>query len=536
MKYFICSSIFVIIIFCFSPLKINSQTWQWAHSLHNVRDIKSVVLSNGTIITVGTFTGACKVQNTIVNSGPNSNNLLLAGFSSEGVLLWTNTISSAPAFEPYFLVPEDDHFILGATFESFLSGLLNDYSSTGNFFLAKISSSGQVISYKKEGGQGRVHLYGLHLADDGSLITSGTFLHNTTFSGNVIQGDSLKLHGFLTKYDSFWNSVFTKNISSSHSYGGYFIQEVSTDSNNEIYLTSILLDTVKVSADTTFYVDPWENSYNLQTWKFSQQGKLLTINFTPAYANWRKGFVPYGNYSLELFQYSGNHLTNGTRIEKNFNDNSNDWRHGYGANYYSGAPNTPLPPTMTAYALSSSQSKLYYSSTYSGTFALGNNFTLNNSGMYIAKMDHSGNYEKLIVAEYEIEPAHLSNIFNEGLIVSGTYLQNAVLGGHQLDTSSVPCGFIAKLSESLVGINESNYHNLNVSVYPNPGDGLFNYNAPQNENTIRYKVYDAFGSLIFAESSSSLNNTIDLRSYPKGVYFVNFTSDKSATTKKLVVK
>ena len=88
------------------------------------------------------------------------------------------------------------------------------------------------------------------------------------------------------------------------------------------------------------------------------------------------------------------------------------------------------------------------------------------------------------------------------------------------------------------GINKNLTDNL-FSVFPNPGNGLFNYiskNSLGNKNTII--VEDILGRRVYENESSnngsSQTGIIDLRGQPKGVYTATFYSDKYSKQVKLI--
>lgn len=63
--------------------------------------------------------------------------------------------------------------------------------------------------------------------------------------------------------------------------------------------------------------------------------------------------------------------------------------------------------------------------------------------------------------------------------------------------------------------------NYSLRCYPNPGNGIFYFNIPDDAEFLRLKIYDTSGSMIF--SSSTINkgvNTIDLSGFINGIYLL----------------
>lgn len=85
----------------------------------------------------------------------------------------------------------------------------------------------------------------------------------------------------------------------------------------------------------------------------------------------------------------------------------------------------------------------------------------------------------------------------------------------------------------IMDINEDISDN-NVSVYPNPGNGLFHIFANQG-NTI-VKVYNSLGSLIKETESNFVegSSTIDLSNQKSGIYFIELTSETSRSVSKVI--
>tara|TARA_B110000914_G_scaffold118355_1_gene103430 strand:- start:115 stop:498 length:384 start_codon:yes stop_codon:yes gene_type:complete len=84
-----------------------------------------------------------------------------------------------------------------------------------------------------------------------------------------------------------------------------------------------------------------------------------------------------------------------------------------------------------------------------------------------------------------------------------------------------PCG--------LVGINEAEAEN--ISIYPNPSNGIFNISGiPADETINGISVYNMIGSKVLGSSNT---NSIDLTEASNGFYFItiNFESGDRITRK-----
>ena len=82
---------------------------------------------------------------------------------------------------------------------------------------------------------------------------------------------------------------------------------------------------------------------------------------------------------------------------------------------------------------------------------------------------------------------------------------------------TLPGGFLV----GAVGITELN-EKLNVLIYPNPSNGKFNVtiNSPLTTHHSQIHVYNELGEKIYTTAIHNLQSTLDISSYPQGIYFV----------------
>ena len=73
---------------------------------------------------------------------------------------------------------------------------------------------------------------------------------------------------------------------------------------------------------------------------------------------------------------------------------------------------------------------------------------------------------------------------------------------------------------------------VEISLYPNPTSGLLNISGVPAHN-VEVVVYDMQGSVV--TNTILLNNTIDLSSLLRGIYFVQLSNEQFRVTRKIVV-
>ncbi|HQF01271.1 MAG TPA: carboxypeptidase regulatory-like domain-containing protein [Bacteroidales bacterium] len=74
-----------------------------------------------------------------------------------------------------------------------------------------------------------------------------------------------------------------------------------------------------------------------------------------------------------------------------------------------------------------------------------------------------------------------------------------------------------------------------LTVYPNPSQGLFNVSVDNHSQDVNWVVTDAKGRYVM-EGRLADSHQIDLRTQPKGIYFIKFTGDNVLRVEKLIVR
>ena len=85
--------------------------------------------------------------------------------------------------------------------------------------------------------------------------------------------------------------------------------------------------------------------------------------------------------------------------------------------------------------------------------------------------------------------------------------------------------------------NKERFLNPSFRVYPNPSNEKINIKGSL-KNITRIFIQDKLGRTIFSQNNdiSSLNRSIDLSSFSKGIYFLNFEHNTQNITKKLIIE
>lgn len=79
----------------------------------------------------------------------------------------------------------------------------------------------------------------------------------------------------------------------------------------------------------------------------------------------------------------------------------------------------------------------------------------------------------------------------------------------------------------------ANISAANISVYPNPSNGLFTVKA---ENDFNLNVVDVAGKLVYQGQISNNVNTVNLTNVQAGMYFFKFSSANNSYIQRVIVK
>lgn len=102
-------------------------------------------------------------------------------------------------------------------------------------------------------------------------------------------------------------------------------------------------------------------------------------------------------------------------------------------------------------------------------------------------------------------------------------------------------GWTAEYYLDGVGVDENPDNNINLTIYPNPSDGVFNVNfEEQTSENVELVVTDISGKLVnrtqLKNASGIYNSKIDLSNQPKGIYILSINGDNTVVNRRLIVK
>ena len=474
-------------------------------------------------------TGNCDYFGTIINSAIPVT--VISKHDSEGKLLWMNQIAdiSPDLFGPIFILDKDNNILTVGLFQTSLNIGTTTLTST-NFqyeaYAAKYNSDGVFLWAAK-----------MNLSADVSTIITIA----ADNAGNVIVTGVIDPANYLVKFDANGNQLWAKSFPMESRY----IAMVSTDGNNNIYLTSEI-HLSDASGSTTIGSIPLTQTKN--------DGSTALIKFDAnGNALWAK---TYGGSA-------GLGYSDGWACDIKTDASGNTYLWGWCVNNAVFGAFTLTNPIGTGYSLYLSKINtegevLWANAVYEkmNGFNYGDLLDLDKNGnVYIGghfkdrisiegieyvpegfndffaiKYSNAGIFQwiKTIPANYNIINA-LSLKDNDVLSVAGFAGINSTLGSFNISRLSGSNCMVATLGNLTTGIKETNISN--ISVFPNPvSSTLFLSGLTQNSTV---SVFDLSGKLLI--NKSVLSNQIDVSKLTNGFYTIRIV-DKNGITSKVFVK
>ncbi|MDQ3047078.1 MAG: T9SS type A sorting domain-containing protein [Bacteroidota bacterium] len=507
----------------------NSQTWDWAILTKGLERIKVSYADNGNVFITGTFKDSCLIQNTKITGDDIRPNMLISMLDAGGNFQWSRVIysdsevicSDSEGDNLYFSIPS-----------SWLAGFITDSSSFTCMHLFGISSSGNIIYHRKEGGDFSSLLHASDLtAMQGKIYVSGHYYGSPSVSGQALANSSEK-GGYFARYDLMGNLELVKELISPSE--DVDARKITSDINGHIYIFGGFQPNMEIGNLDTVITLPL-TTYVAAILRFDANGNYLSLeNNVSGYFYNLETFYETGSKSLRLIQEGCNHCQAGTVIIGADSPGADTtWMYRQGAGNVYGDAESMYPGDMSV-----TDNLIYVAGSYSGNFLAGSD-SLAGSGLFIFKMDHNGNFIRVDTVNENLAAKDISDFRDGSMIVFGGLYDTAFLGPNFLPMSGhYPggySGFIAKYSELSTGIVTvpASTHE-EISIFPNPSSGIVNINF-EKSFTGKVCIYNPLGECVYYARIQNANaETIELMS-SEGIYFIELSNEKEKTVKKLIL-
>jgi hypothetical protein len=362
----------------------------------------------------------------------------------------------------------------------------------------------------------------------------------TDNTGNILASRVISPINYLIKFDSSGNRLWTQSFPME----SYYTSLVSTDTNNNIYLTSEI-HLSNASGSTTIGSVPLSQT--------NSDGSTALVKFDPdGNPLWAKtyGGVNGGTYSdgwpCDIkTDVSGNVFLWGWCLNNAiFGSFTLTNPIGTGYSYYLAKINTSgevvwakaVYETASGYNYGDlldldKSGNVYVGGHFNNRIRIdGNEFVPEGTNdFFVAKYSNTGVYQwiKTIPSNGNIINA-LSVKNNDVLSIAGAAGKNSTLGTFNYLKSSGSNGMVATLGNLTTGIPEIEYSN--VAVFPNPANSTLYVNGLTQNSTV--SIFDLSGKLLFTKLI--VNNQIDISRLANGFYTIRIVSKSGITTTKFI--
>ena len=231
--------------------KIDSQgIIQWVKGFgHLGNDIGNAIIvdNNEKVYVSGTFGDSLTIDGQQLLSYSNYNNFLIQ-LDNSGQLSWHNTISTATTnnIQDIELDANGDIYLLGY-FRDVVYGTLGQLFSDGNndVLLAKFSSAGQLLWWKKMGGRSVDLGIALHISDN-YIYISGVFQDTANF-GTLTRICEGEFDAFLAQCDMQGSVNWIQIVGGTDNSKGF---DIATLANGNIYMVGLFEGTGRWGTDS----------------------------------------------------------------------------------------------------------------------------------------------------------------------------------------------------------------------------------------------------------------------------------------------
>lgn len=158
------------------------------------------------------------------------------------------------------------------------------------------------------------------------------------------------------------------------------------------------------------------------------------------------------------------------------------------------------------------------------------NFYDGQSSNKIAKLNNDGTIDtSFAIGTAANDFIRATEIQNDGKII---------IGGDFTSFNTINKNRLARLGNTILSTNANYYENTEITVYPNPAeDKIFIENSHSTLLLTSLKLYNSIGQELKSyKSTEILDNSINLKELPNGIYYLQITTNGKIITKKIIKK
>lgn len=138
----------------------------------------------------------------------------------------------------------------------------------------------------------------------------------------------------------------------------------------------------------------------------------------------------------------------------------------------------------------------------------------------------------------EVRNNNVLATWNTHGLAAGSYNLRLVVYDNWTDSAEAVKA-VTLLPSMLLSANENSFMEQNVSIYPNPSQGMFQIQINNGQlpiDSYELSIYNMMGEKIYQSTIQQLNNSaIDLREAKEGIYSLGIKTSEGVLSKKIVV-
>jgi hypothetical protein len=425
-----------------------------------------------------------------------------------------------------------------------------------DIIVAKYDLDGNLLWAKSEGSGKSEKALGVTADKNGNVYICGYYTESTKINGTTING-KLGRNIFIAKYDKDGVFQWFRDGGSDDRDEG---KAVACDSDGNVYLCGYYSDNCTLGTNNlTTYNNTGE--WDAYLAKYDTNGNLLWVKTGGGDVDdgaWgitidnENSIYITGEYAAyaKFGQFSKTALGGSDTYVAKYNSNGDiQWFKGAGSDKYD-----------RARGIGTDGTHIFITGQYGGTALFGGAPPINaldTSDIYIATLDKNGNYKWAVTVQgptdafedlgYEsgngvtgFANGPAGAVYATGGLLDGGTFGNTVITKSGTRTEA----FVTKVTwdTGMPPLPEglSEYSNLaNISVFPNPGKGLFSLDLGEvKEEKVTVNIYNYVGQLVSSQpANGGAFSRIDLTSNADGVYLIEVQSPGNVLFRnKLIVQ
>ncbi|MGZ3751180.1 MAG: T9SS type A sorting domain-containing protein [Bacteroidia bacterium] len=441
--------------------------------------------------------------------------------SNTGAIQWQKCLGGTNADDGYSVQQTSDSGYVVAGVATSTNGNVTGNQGSDDFWIVKLSSSGNIQWQKTAGGTGADDaLFVQQTSDGGYIITGDTQSNNGDVSGNHGSDDV-----WVVKLSSGGAIQWTKCFGGTSLDSGSSIQQ--TSDGGYILVGSTMSNNGDVSGNHGNY-DAWlvklNNAGTLQ-WQKCLGGTAEDIGYS-VQQTVDTGYVITGFTMSNNGDVSGNHSAQPDYwVVKLSNSGIIQWQKCLGGT-----------GDDKAYSIRQTADSGYVVTGYTKSIDgdVSGNHAVGFEDYWVVKLSGSGTiqWQKCLGGTNDDWARSIKQTADGGYVIAGWSKSNDgdVTGNHGNNDF-----WVVKLSPSVTGIKEPE-SNVNWQIFPNPSSGIFSVNSDMSTGNTILKIVNSVGQLILRTEIYTNHTSIDISQFTPGLYFAIITTGHQNWTKKIIIE